>query len=368
MNTYEMRLKRTLDAVEMKPVDKIPFSYSGSAYVARRQGLVMKDFISDFPRAIEATVGFLTSHPGIDSIHSPIMCPHVLTPMWLSKVKVPGVELSDDELWQVDEREVLSVDDYDKILEVGYEEWVGDVLKNRLDDPIGKAANFFRYMPDAFQKVAEAGVPVVNAANFGSPLEGFCGGRTLAKFFLDLYDMPELVKKAFDKAQEYLLGSFVGMLKAIKPIAAWVGGWRCAPDLMSPDTWREYAWAYIKPAIYATLECGVLPILHFDSNWDNAIETLKELPPRKCVLMLDGKTDIRRARAILDDRMCILGDVPPTLLAFGTADEVYNYTTKLIDDVGPKSGLIVSTGCDNPPNAVHENVDAMIQATIDYKV
>ena len=66
--------------------------------------------------------------------------------------------------------------------------------------------------------------------------------------------------------------------------------------------------------------------------------------------------------------MAIQGDVPATLLAMGSASETYDYVTKLIDDVGSSTGLIVSSGCDCPLNAKPENVDAMVQATIDYQV
>ena len=60
--------------------------------------------------------------------------------------------------------------------------------------------------------------------------------------------------------------------------------------------------------------------------------------------------------------------IPATLLAMGSESETYDYVAKLIDDVGPSTGLIVSSGCDCPLNAKQENVDAMIQATIDYQV
>ena len=39
---------------------------------------------------------------------------------------------------------------------------------------------------------------------------------------------------------------------------------------------------------------------------------------------------------------------------------------KLIDDVGPKTGLIVCSGCDIPFNAKYENVKAMVDAAADY--
>lgn len=369
MSNYSNRLNRTLNAIAMKPVDKIPYSYSGCAYVARDQNVIMSEFVSDFPRAASASINFCKNHPGIDSIHSPIMEPNLLSTLWLSRVKIPGKELSDDELWQVDEREILTRDDYVEIIETGYGHWLQKVLVERLDNPLSKAGAFAQYIPIAVRRLAdEAGIPVMNGANVGTPFEGFCGGRTLVEFFIDLLEEPELVKKACDRAHEFTRANFIAQLDAAKPLASWVGGWRAAPELVSHKVWMEYVWPYMKELIQITIEKGVIPILHIDSNWDREIERFLELPPHKLLIMLDGKTDMRHARGILDDHSCLMGDVPAHLLAFGAADQVYNYTTKLIDDCGPKTGLIVSSGCDNPLNAKPENVDAMIQATVDYRV
>lgn len=49
------------------------------------------------------------------------------------------------------------------------------------------------------------------------------------------------------------------------------------------------------------------------------------------------------------------------MLTLGTPDEVYNYSTKLIKDLGP-TGYILGQGCDIPPNSKVENVKAMIAA------
>lgn len=369
MGLYDERLKRTLDAVAMKPVDKIPYSYSGPAYLARRQGMTIAEYLSDFPKATDAAVAFCQTHPGIDSIHSPTMPAGSLTLLWLAKIKVPGIDLPENELWQVDERENITFEDYEKILTMGYGPWLQDYLVNRMDDPIKQMQAFNDYYPETCRRMqTEGNVPVMNALSIGSPFEGFCGGRQLMHFFNDLIDEPELVKKVMDNAQEYIYRDFCTKLDTLKPLSVWVGGWRAAPELLSHDMWMEYVWCYLKPLILAAVDRGVLPILHFDSCWESELETLKELPERKCLLMLDGSTDMRKARAVLDDRMCLMGDVPATMLAFGAENEVYDYVTKMIQDVGPKTGLIISSGCDCPFNAKDENVDAMIQATLDYQV
>ena len=374
MASFEQRWNRTLQAVHMEKVDKIPFSYSGSAYIARREGLTIAEFVSDYPKAIDAAVQFCKDLPGIDTLHTPIMNPDALKTLWLSEVKVPGRDLPEDELWQIHEYKRMELEDYEKILKTGYGPWLAEYMQ-KLGDPGPSLAAFGQAMPVAIGRLAsEAQVPIINAGgNCGGPIEGFCGARTLMEFFLDLVEEPELVKAAMDKAFEFLFANYVATLDALPAAAravtgAWVGGWRAAPYMLSHDTFMEFCWPYLEKLVMATLERGVLPILHFDSNWDSELETIATLPPRSCILMLDGATDPRKAREILGDRMCLMGDVPSQMLAYSTPNEVYEYTTKLIDDVGHDTGLIVSSGCDCPLNAKDENVDAMIQATIDYRV
>ena len=370
MSLYQEHLERTMKAIRMEKVDKIPLSWNGPAYLPKRQGLTTAEAVTDFPRAVDTAVEFCREHPGVDSIHSPCMTPYTLPLLWLAEVKVPGIDLPDDELWQVHEYEKMSVDDYQAIIDGDYAEWRERYMKERIGDPLNQPAAlaYFDYAPTAIQRMKdEAGIPVMNCAYGLTPIENFCGARGMENFFVDLFEEPELVKKAMDAAWPALLEGFLDGL-ASKPVGAWVGGWRAAPQMLSHDMWMEYVWPYLEEMILKTIEAGVTPVLHFDSCWDNEIETLATLPAKKCVLMLDGYTDARKAREILDERMCLLGDVPPSLLAFGTADEVYDYVTKLIDDVGPKTGLMISSGCDCPLNAKDENVDAMIQATVDYQV
>lgn len=367
MQPYNEHLERTLKAIRMEKVDKVPYSYSGPAYMARRQGLKMSEFLSDLPRATDAAVAFCKTHPGIDTIHSPVMSAYLLPTLWLSEVKIPGIDLPEDELWQLHEKENMTQEDYQAILDMGYGAWVEKYLVERVGNPTAKAGPYFSYIGTTVQRMAqEAGIPVMNGGNVGSPIEGFCGARGLMNFFVDIMEEPELVKAAMDNAFDYLLNTYAGQLSMAKPVAAWVGGWRAAPELMSHETWEEFVWPYLKKLVDVTIEKDVIPVLHFDSCWDSEMESLKELPAKKCILMLDGTTDMRNARAVLDDRMCLMGDVPSSMLAFGTASQVYDYCTRLIDDVGPKTGLILSSGCDCPLNAIDENVDAMIQASLDY--
>ena len=105
MALYDQNLQRTLNAVRMEKVDKIPYSFNGPAYMAKRQGLTTAEFLSNPKKATQAAIDFCKAHPGVDSIHSPTMNAYTLPILWLSEVKVPGVDLPDDELWQLHEQE-----------------------------------------------------------------------------------------------------------------------------------------------------------------------------------------------------------------------------------------------------------------------
>jgi uroporphyrinogen-III decarboxylase len=88
------------------------------------------------------------------------------------------------------------------------------------------------------------------------------------------------------------------------------------------------------------------------------------LPAKTCILSLDSMTDIRKAKDVLGDHMCIMGDVPPALLSSGTPDQVYAHCSKLVADIGP-TGYILQSGCDIPVDAPLANVKAMADAAAD---
>ncbi len=80
-------------------------------------------------------------------------------------------------------------------------------------------------------------------------------------------------------------------------------------------------------------------------------------------MALDGETDIFRAKKVLEDHMCIMGDVPASMLFLNHPDDVYQYCSRLIRELGPQ-GFILQSGCDIPANAKLENVQAMVAAAV----
>jgi len=367
---YKKRLTRIQNAINHEPVDKIPCIYMGVAFSPRYMGMTQKQFCMDPAVSMDVTIKAMKRlGDGIDGINSMAfgMITMGLTAMWLSKVLTPGIELDDEALWQVAEKEVMTVEDYDFIINNGYEAFFGKMLPQVCDmEMFGKnmawvEANLTT-IKDNYQS---AGYPVISAGATSIPFEALCGARSMNQFFFDLYRIPDKVQEALEVCLPFIIESGKGFCKAAGVSGTWVGGWRSASAMLAPDLWDRFAWPHIKKICIELIEDGITPVLHWDQDWTRDLARLLELPAKKCVLNLDGMTDIRKAKEILNDHTAIMGDVPPATLAAGTPEDVRNYIKDLVHDIGPK-GLLLCPGCDAPLNTKPENMEAFVAACNEF--
>ena len=145
-----------------------------------------------------------------------------------------------------------------------------------------------------------------------------------------------------------------------------MGGARTSATVISPKQLEELALPEWLETSEYFVKRGITPMLHLDSDWTAFFPYLKELPRGKCILNLDGSSDIFKAKEILGDHICIMGDVPAPLLKLGEPDEVDEYCRRLIKEVGADGGFILSSGCTVPIDAKPENVKAMIASVNRY--
>jgi len=114
---------------------------------------------------------------------------------------------------------------------------------------------------------------------------------------------------------------------------------------------------------------GYKPHVHMDGNLTSVLPVIKNLanglPKGRIVLDLE-KTDMRKAKEILGDKVCLYGNVPSSLLVHGTVNDVKKYCKKLIEDCAEGGGFILSTECETPWDAKPENVKAIVDSAKKY--
>ena len=252
----EKRLSRILKSVALEKPDRTPVVLQYSGFAAYVTNTPMAEYLSTPLKATETMIRAYELVGDGDAVNYGSFSPYVLCYLFGAKVKVPGLELGNNEMWQVLETEIMKLEDYDRILDMG---------------------------------------------------------------------------------------------------------WRSAPSMLSAAMWDRFVWPYFKRLVNEVIDAGLIALLHLDSNWDRELARFRELPKGRCIMATDGETDLFKAKEILGDHMCLMGDVPATMQCLGSPDEVYEYSTRLIRELGPE-GFILQSGCDIAANAKLENVRAMVGA------
>jgi hypothetical protein len=301
-------------------------------------------------------------------------------------MRYPGVDegISIYSSPQFAEQEVLTVDDYDKIIELGwnrfceenYERIVGKNIRGIPFD-IRRLADFAKGATNAYITSRgiwnKRGVPVIAGVLLADPQMILSLLRTLKGFTLDMYRHPEKVKAALKVMSRDITQQVIdSMLLTGPPPPTGIPGIMIACERGSGqyynlEMFEQFVWPYIKEEVEAWWAAGYVTTLHFDTDWTRNLPYLLELPRKSCICELDSTTDIFKAKEILADHMCIMGDVPPALSSYGTPKEMHDYCQKLVEVVGKKTGFILSTGCAVPPDTKFENFKAMIDTAKTYK-
>ncbi len=368
---WQERFARIQKTINLEPVDQVPVVYMGVAFAPRYMGMSIADFCADPNAALDVSLAAMDRLGGLDgcNLAGGGRITPALTTLWISRIGVPGRDLPPDSLWQVREAEVMTIEDYDTIINGGWMPFFMNYLPRVIDPQ--EIQDFFGWTmangERRWKLYQEHGYVIVCDAplSVNVPFEYFCGGRSMTKFFFDLYRIPDKVQAAMD----VVLGETLAQIAAAPPVfgigGVWLGGWRAASALVAPKLWDRFVWPYYLKLVDALVAKGITPVLHWDQDWTRDLVRLQELPAKKCILNPDGMTDMKRFKALAGDRMAMMGDVPASLLAAGTPEDVHKYVRELVELFEGK-GLILCPGCDAPINAKPENMEAFVAAAHEY--
>ncbi|MBP1626144.1 MAG: putative Uroporphyrinogen-III decarboxylase-like protein [Holophagaceae bacterium] len=354
------RQTRLRKALALEKVDRTPIILQANSFCASHMGVSLADFCKNFQFSHEIMLRSIKELGDVDGFNAAFSEGALFPLIFMSKVKLPGRELGPDELWQLDESEMMTPEDYDTIINKGWSAFKADYLRNRLGVDVDDLLKQLECVPSAVKNFNDAGYLVYSELVATSVNEYFGGGRSMAKYMTDLYRMPDKVEAATDVVLAEQLEEMRQQIRAIKPTVVFVSPARGASQFYRPKFWDRFVWKYVKATADMIIEEGAVCNIHADADWERDLSRFRDFPKGKIVFETDGGTDIYKIKEAIGDRVCIKGDVPATLLVLGTPDEVYNYSCKLIKDMG--EGFILSSGCSVPPNAKLENMKAMIAA------
>jgi uroporphyrinogen-III decarboxylase len=188
----------------------------------------------------------------------------------------------------------------------------------------------------------------------------------MMEYTIDLYEVPDKVEEALWATLPAMIENGIAGCRATGIPCVAIIIERGSGQLYPLELFERFEWPMLKKMVDDFVESGITPLLHLDTDWTKNLPYFREFPKGKVIASFDGTTDLFNAKKVLRDHVCIMGDVPASLLVAGTPREVETYVRRLCDEVGDGGGFILGTGCSMPPNANIDNVKTMIDVCKSY--
>jgi hypothetical protein len=269
------------------------------------------------------------------------------------------------------------IEDYDDVLERGFSTLlfnrqintqffsrnIEDLLRYEFDYPEAYARAWRKY-------VEEYGVPLEMGGRATIPFELILYYRGFDQYVSDIFEIPDKVLAMCDWVLEHEILN--GMKQAMIMGAGEVPGAEIVffqagvvgPPYVSPEVFEQFVWPTLKKGVDMIVSRGFKAHVHMDGDLTAVLPLLKEIGeglPRGKILLDFEKTDMKKAKEIVGDRVCLFGNIPAALLCYGSTTEVEDYCKRLIKDCAEGGGFIMSTECETPWNAKPENVKTILE-------
>jgi hypothetical protein len=405
---YKERVTRLIDAIVLREPDRVPVVYHPGFIPARYAGYTVREVMYDSENMTRAWLKFMNDFehdvlPGAGLVRSG----EAMEILGSKMNKWAGHGLPDNISPQYVEGEYLKADEWD-----AYRNDRSDFNLRTYLPRMYAAAEPFRKLPPlytlggffgtglsaftdpevkaAFQAFAEAekveaewrkaiaaveqkglssGMPqfMRGAMGAGAPLDMIAAGlRGTKGTVMDMFRRPEILIEYMEDSVSKTAEGALRLAGSGSVPVLFIPLHRGADGFMSEEQFHRFYWPYLKRNIISYIEEGFVPMLFAEGAYNSRLEIIKELPRGKVIWHFD-QTDMDRAKEILGDRACIMGNVPTSLLVTGTKEDVKAHCKKLIDTAGPGGGYIMAPGA-TADQAKVENLNSMLEAAKEYGV
>jgi hypothetical protein len=406
---YKERVTRFIKAFQLKEPDRVPCILPASNFAAYYAGTDLRTVMYDYDKLSEAWLKFF--HDFIDDLDTyipPALVPpgKALEAVDYKLYKWPGHGISGDTTsYQCAEGEYMKADEYDTLINDPTNFWIRTYMPRifgafeawRMIPAFTSfeeiaIQNFIPYgIPDvqaSFEALLAAGtesmkwitaVGAVAGEAAAAGIPGIMSGFGKAPFdtlgdtlrgtqgiMLDMFQRPDKVHEAMARIAPLTIESAITAANSGAAPVVMMPLHKGADGFMSDKQYETFYWPTFKQVIMALVNEGIMVILFAEGSYNTRFDYIKELPKGATAWWFD-QTDMARAKKELGDRVCIMGNVPTSLMMTGKPQEVKAHCRKLIEMCGKGGGYILTGGA-NIDKGPAENMRAMMAAAKEYGV
>ncbi|MCB8926026.1 MAG: hypothetical protein H6652_10430 [Ardenticatenaceae bacterium] len=384
---YKERIDRIRKIYDMEPHDRpIADGFMGAnEYVVRRKGMVGKDIVYNHEKLRGPLLDFHNEFQP-DTAVSPLPYPGKVMDMLNYQTYIWGGQKLPDELTiQAVEGEYMRADEYRDFAADPTDFWLKKYLPRVMPTlaPMAMLTELPRVSEnvDIIDLIVPFGTPPFQAmlktlmeagnelmkmlgavgqtagmiAASGFPSMGFNIVKTPFDYLgdtlrgtkgilTDMFRHPDDLLAACEAYVPVLINAVVGASDRSGAPAAMYVLHKGADTFMSQKQFEKFYWPTWKQVMLGLYEEGITSYLFIEGSYNKRLENLAEMPEKSLVCHFD-QTEMGPVKEILSDKQIIAGNVPASLMATGTTDDVRAYCANLMDMFGDTPGYIMAHGC-----------------------
>jgi hypothetical protein len=406
---YQAKITRIKDAIQLKKTpDRVPIVPFATFMQTTMTGANPAESMYDIDKMTAALNRYITEF-NPDAYSSMFIVPSgkALEALGYIMYKWPGFNLPDQHVYQCLEKEYMTKEDYQTLIDDPSDFYLRTYLPRSFTalEPLSMLPTLIgaMEMPPIAPLLFSLGLPQVQemlkALLEAGKLAGEWGGRLLALdkeaqesgnvvftggfskapydflgdtlrgsrgIFMDLYRNPDKVIAAVERLTPLAIKlGLSGVAASGNPIV-FMPLHKGADGFMSDEQFRTFYWPTLKAVINGLIDEGCVPFLFAEGGYNSRLEYLNEIPAG-CTVWLFDRTDMAKAKEVAGKTICLAGNIPISRIMTGTEEDVKANCKELIDTVGVGGGYIMATGC-AADEGKYENVQTMINFTKEYGV
>ncbi len=407
---YQRRVRRYYDIIALRQPDRVPCIFNASGFVARYAGAGYSDFFYDYEKAQAGYEKFYDDFKVEYQVSGGFYCGRMLDILGCRSYSWPGGPLIGDRPFQFNEKEYMTADEYDALIESPeafmlrtYMPRIFTSLKglemlplffNALELPFfpGLVSPFEgSSLQDALSALMEAGREsmkwfsirggIAARALNERGLPAIAGGFSKAPFdligdtmrgtrgiMLDMYRQPEKIIKACERMVPIAVKMAVLSVNKSRNPVALIALHKGADSFMSPDAFEKFYWPSLKAVILGMIGEGIVPSLFVEGAYNRRLDIIADsgLPKGKTIWYFE-QTDMAQVKKKFGGWACIGGNVPASLFKTGTPRQMEDAVRRLIDTAAPGGGYFIAPGS-IIDDAEPANVHAFLKTAREYGV
>ncbi len=406
---FASRWKRLMDCVAGRSPDRLPVALYATFWLAKYGGVSCKELMYDYEMTKQ-----LAERATLD-LDPDVVAPNLMAgTVWgptldaldFKQLQWPGHGVGEHQPYQYLDREYMLAEEYDEFLfdPTGfylrkYLPRIAGGLEGLAEMPYLPGMHYFRLVAglrgfarpkvrEAFEKVfqvaEQVGTMLRHNVDFSRRLTGlgypsdagstiFAPYDVVADYFrgargmmTDLFRNRDKLLALLEKMRLLLTRMAIETARKVgHPVVFIPVHW--APDaFMSEKQFKQFFWPTFRQMMLEMIDAGLIPMPLWEADCTQRLEIIADIPKNKAIYWFE-RTDLVKAHEVLGDSVCLRGNLSPSLLTTGTADEVDAAVRHLVEKVFHRGGrLLLDAAFGLPDETPIENARAMFAAARKY--